>query len=178
MGAETWVVDSVHSSAEFAVSHMAISTYRGRFRQMAGKVVIDEEHPSKSSIEATVAVKSVDIEPGGLFDKLMGDEFFWVDKHPNLQFQSTQVERVDGTHWKVQGNLSIRGVSRPVELTVEDKGGGNNPFARKPMRSFHAHGELDRGEWGMKWNFPLDTGAKYLGEKVAIDLFIEVLKQG
>jgi polyisoprenoid-binding protein YceI len=178
MTASTWAIDAVHSSAEFSLEHLGVSTYRGRFRAVKGTVVLDDDSPANSSIEAAIDVRSVDVDDKKLFDSLMGGDFFDVERHPHITFKSAQVEKLGDTQWRAQGELTIRGVTRPIELTIEDKGGANNPFAKRPMRAFLAHGEIDRGEYELRWNVPLDNGGQYLGERVAIDLHIELLKQG
>lgn len=177
MGRTNWVVDAVHSAVEFEIAHMHVSTFKGRFARVEGTLALDEEHPSQSALQAAVEVKCIEVEDKGLYDRLMGDDFFSAEKHPQLLYRSTGVEKQDDTHWRVEGELTIRGITRPVPLTVEALGGGNHPFARVPMKAFRATGELNRADYGMKWNAALDTGAAYLGEKVRISLQIELLRR-
>jgi len=172
-----WILDPAHTSVDFEVSHMHVSTFHGRFGTVAGTLVLDEATPANSSLEATVEAKSLEVRDPGLYGRLMGPDFFHAEQHPLLAYRSTKVERRDDTHWHVEGELSLRGVTRSVPLEVEALGGGNHPFARVPMKAFRAQGELDRGDYGMKWNAPLDTGAKYLGERVRIRLQVELLQR-
>lgn len=177
MSSTTWVVDPVHSAVEFEVAHMHVSTFKGRFGQMEGTLVLDEQNPSASSLQASAEAKSVEVKDPGLYDRLLSDDFFSAEKNPKLLYRSTKVEKRDATHWHVEGELTLRGVTRPVPLEVEALGGGNHPFARVPMKAFRARGELNRADFGMKWNAALDTGAAYLGEKVRLSLQIELLQR-
>lgn len=156
---------------------MHVSTYRSGFTKLSGKVTLDEENPSASSIEATIEAKSLATDPKTRFYEVMqGEEFFDSEKHPQLVFKSAAVSRSDATHWRADGTLSIRGVERPFGLDVEFIGEANQPFNKKRMRAFRATGSLDRRDYGMKWQATLDTGAAYLGEKIHITLIIELLK--
>ena len=177
MSETRWTVDTVHSAAEFEVQHMAISTYRNRFSAMAGTLLLDEDHPEATQLSATVEAKSLELAPGHFFDALMGADFFQAEAHPQFRFQSHSAQRTDAQHWTISGDLTLRGVTQPLTFEVVDLGGGNNPFAKKPMRAFTAEATLDRGSYGMKWNVPLDSGARYLGEKVTLRLHIELLRQ-
>lgn len=176
MSKTSWKIDPNHTSVEFAVAHMHVSTFRSRFGEVAGEVVLDLEDPASSSIEARVAVQSLQIREKGFYDKLMGPDFFAAEAHPQMTFRSTKVARLDDTRWRAEGELTLRGVAKPLTLEIEAQGGGNNPFARVPMQAFLATGTLDRAEWGMKWNVPLDIGKPYLGEQVQLRLQVELLK--
>lgn len=177
MAKTSYFIDAVHSQVAFSVPHLVISAYRNRFRKITGMVVLDEESPSASSVEAAVEVASIDVDDQGLRDKLLGDEFFGAQANPQMTFKSSEVTKVDAHHWKAKGDLSIHGITKPVELELEDLGGKNNPFAKRPMRGFLARGKINRGDYGMKWNVPLDTGEWYLGETVSLELQIELLRK-
>lgn len=172
-----WVIDPAHTSVDFEISHMHVSTFHGRFGVVAGTLRLDEEVPANSVLEAEVEAKSLEVRDPALYGRLMGEGFFAAEAHPKLVYRSTRVERRDDTHWRVEGTLTLRGVTHPVPLDVEALGGGNHPFARVPMRAYRAVGALDRGDYGMTWNAPLDTGAKYLGERVRISLQVELLQR-
>lgn len=177
MSATTWVLDSLHSSAEFELSHMSVSTYRGRFRVMTASLVLDEANPAQSKVSAEVEVRSIDVEPGPLLDRLLAEEFFDAAKHPTLRFESTRVEPTAPNRFRATGRLSIRGVEREVTFDFETLGTATHPFVQKPMKAFRGKATIDRGEFGMKWNAPLDTGAAYLGEQVSLTLNTEFLRQ-
>ncbi|MBL9039716.1 MAG: YceI family protein, partial [Archangium sp.] len=105
------------------------------------------------------------------------DQFFNAEKHPQLRFKSTKVAK-SGAEWTFTGTLTIAGITQPFELKAKELGERNHPFIGKPIRAFTATGALDRAAYGMKWNAPLDTGAAYLGERVTIELNIELVRAG
>lgn len=170
-----WNIDPVHTSAVFEVQHMQVSTYRSNFTRVSGTVMLDDEKPEASSIEARIDVKSIGIASGKLLEVMLGEQFFQADKHPELVFKSSTVEKTDATHWRAEGTLEMRGIARPFTLAIEELGRANHPFNKKPLRAFRASGELDRLDWGITWQAQLDTGAKYLGEKVTVSLQVELL---
>lgn len=173
----TWSIDPIHSRVEFGVSHMGITTFRGHFRTVEGTIQIDEENPANSSVTASILADSIDV-PGDRFQgHVKGDDFLKVGEYPALTFQSTNVERVDDTHWKINGGLTIRDVTRPVTLDTEYIGQAKHPFSGKTSAGFRASTEIDRGEYGITWNALLESGAKYVGEKVRITLEIEAVRQ-
>ena len=177
MTTTTWTVDNTHSSAEFEVQHLGISTYRSNFRTITGTLNLDE-NVDGSSLTASIEAKSIATENPGLKEKLLGEEFFWTEKHPSIEFKSTGFKKRDERHWTMTGQLTIRGVSRPIELDVMDRGTQVNPFFGKQVKSLRANGAINRGDFGLKWNAPLDTGGPYLGEQVKIELDVEMVKQG
>lgn len=175
--ATTYFIDAVHSQVAFSVPHLAISAYRNRFRKVSGLVTLDDQNPAASSLEASVEVASIDVDDPGLRDKLLSEEFFGAAANPQLTFKSKEVSKVDAKHWKARGELSMHGITHPLELEIEELGTKNNPFAKRPMRAFIARGKVNRGDYNMKWNVPLDSGEWYLGETVTLELQIEVLKK-
>lgn len=175
MSASQWNVDNLHSSATFEVQHMHISTYRGRFVGLGGKVVLDDENPGASSIEAFVDTKSFAAPQGKFYEILMGEDFFQADRHDKLLFRSNELTRADGKHWRAHGQLTMRGIEKPVTFELEDLGEANQPFNRVKMRAFKATARINRADWGITWNAQLDTGAAYLGETVTISLHVELL---
>ena len=173
----TWSIDPVHSTVEFAVSHMGITTFRGRFRTVAGTLNIDEESPANSSVIATIEAASIDV-PGDRFaGHMKGDDFLNVEHYPTLTFRSNEVERVDDTHWRVAGDLTIRDATRPVTFDTEYLGQAKHPFSGKTSAGFRAEAEIDRNDFGISWNALLESGAKYVGERVRIILDIEAVRQ-
>jgi len=154
---------------------MGFSVYRGKFKGVEGNVVLDPANLGTAQVEAKIDTRSVVAVGEGLYNAIVGKDFLQSDQHPHLIFKSTAVE----THSNgatLNGELTIRGVTRPVSLRVSPLGQGKNPFAQKQMLAFRAEGELDRGDYGIVWNVPLDNGGKYLGEKVRLVLNVELLQ--
>lgn len=173
----TWAIDPVHTSVEFGVQHLAISTYRGRFRTVEGTLRVDEANPANSSVEATIDAASIDITQDRFLGHVLSPDFLDAQSYPAITFRSTRVERVDDTHWNVTGDLTLHGQTQPVLLKTAFLGQATHPFSKKTVAAFHAEAEIDRGAFGLKWNVPLDTGAQYVGERVTITLHIEAIKQ-
>lgn len=154
---------------------MHISTYRSSFTGVSGDVVLDDENPAASSIQAQIDVRSLAVPAGRFQEVMLGADFFQAEQHPQLVFKSTRVERRDSAHWRAEGTLSIRGIEKPFALDIQAIGEANQPFNKVPMRAFRATGILDRTDYGITWQAALDTGAAYLGEKVIVTLNVELL---
>jgi polyisoprenoid-binding protein YceI len=172
----TWAIDQVHSSAEFAVQHLGISTFKGRFRHIEGRIHVDEQDWSRSSVEATIDVRSLDIVSDRLLGHLLTADFFDADQFPTITFKSTRVEKVDDSHWRVTGDLALHGETRPVTLDTEYHGQAVHPFSKRTVAAFTATTEINRGDFGLKWNVPLENGLQYVGEHVRISLYLEAVR--
>lgn len=176
-GVSTWTIDPTHTTVEFAVTHLSISTFKGRFRTVEGTLRIDEGNPANSSVTASIDATSLDVLGDRFQGHLKGEDFFQAEAHPRITFQSTGATKVDDSRWRIAGDLTIRGVTRPVVLDTEYLGQANHPFSGKTFAAFRATTEVDRGDFGIVWNAPLDSGAKYVGEQVRITLDIEAVRQ-
>jgi polyisoprenoid-binding protein YceI len=163
-------IDPKHSSVEFVVRHLMISKVRGRFDDVAGTITVAEV-PEDSSVEVTIGSGSVRTGEEQRDAHLRSGDFFDSDTHPQWTFASTAVAR-DGDQWKVTGDLTIRGVSRPVVLDVEFDGANRTPWGTTAI-GFSASTEIDREEWGLTYNQVLETGGVMVGKKVRIELQVE-----
>lgn len=172
----TYAIDPVHTNAEFAVKHMMVSTVKGVFRDVAGTVLIDEETPERSSVEATIATASVDTGVQMRDDDLRSANFFDAEGFPAMTFRSTSVERVDDENWKVRGDLSIRDVTKEVVLETEFGGRGPDAYGVERI-GFTAETSLSRKEFGLTYNAVLETGGVAVGDKVKVVLNIEAIRQ-
>jgi polyisoprenoid-binding protein YceI len=171
----TWSVDPVHSSIGFGVKHFGVSTFRGSFKDAAGSVVTEDD--GIRAIEGTVRVENLVTEEPQLTAHLHGEDFFDGDKHPELTFRSTSIEQTEDGKLRVSGDLTIRGATRPVELVAELEGAGDDPYGNTRL-GISATGAIDRSDWGITWNAPpLASGALAVGERVALTLHVEAVKQ-
>jgi polyisoprenoid-binding protein YceI len=173
----TWQIDPVHSTVEFAVTHMPFSMFHARFREIEGAITIDEADPTNSSVTATITTASIDVIGERFQSVLRGEDFFDTARWPEITFRSTRVEQVIGDTWNVTGDLTIRDVTREVTLDTRYGGQGKHPVSGRTLAGFHAETEIDRRDFGMTWNRLLETGAPYLGTHVRITLDIEAVKQ-
>ena len=171
----TWTIDPAHSSAEFAVKHLMVSTFKGNFRSLEGTVHLDEDNPASSSVVASVDVASVDTQNPERDAHLRSDDFFNADLYPKMTFRSTRVEQVGEKNWKVIGDLTIRDVTKEVVLDTEYEGRIVDPWSSERI-GFAARTELSRKEFGVRWNTLLESGGVVVGDKVRIGLNIEIVR--
>ena len=173
----TWTIDPVHSSVEFSLDYMGFSTYRTGFRALEGSLEFDVARPDASSVNASIPVASVDVTNERLMSRLMDADLLGGHDHPTITFKSTRIEALDPTHWKVTGDLTIHGVTRPVVLDTRYLGEAKHPFSKKMAAAFRAETAIDRRDFGVTWNAAMETGGAYLGERVRISLAILALRQ-
>ncbi len=168
----TWQLDPTHSSVEFSVKHMMMTTVRGRFKDVQATLRGDRDHPDDAGVEATIDVKSIDTGVGDRDAHLRGADFFDADNHPNITFRSTRIDgdppKQEGDKFRVVGELTIRDSSMEVVLDCEYEGRGTDPWG-KTRAGFNFRTELDRREWGLKWNQALETGGVLVANKVRIE---------
>jgi polyisoprenoid-binding protein YceI len=171
----TWSIDAVHSSIGFGVKHFGVSTFRGNFSGAAGSLVTDGGEIR--SINGTVKIENLATEEPQLTGHLHSEDFFDAPNHPEITFASTEIETVDADKLRITGDLTIRGVTRPVELDAEIEGAGDDPYGNTRL-GITATGAVDRSDWGITWNAPpLANGALVVGERVALTLHVEAIKQ-
>jgi polyisoprenoid-binding protein YceI len=175
--ASTWTIDPVHSTVEFGLKYMTISIYKARFRQVEGAITVDEAHPEQGSAEAAIDVKSVDTLNDHLTGRMFDPDFFDAEKHPQITFRSTGVQKVDDQHWKIRGDLTIKDTTKQVVLDTVYHGQATHPFSGKSVAAFTATTAIDRGDFDLKWNAAMDAGAQYLGERVQITLDVNAIRQ-
>jgi polyisoprenoid-binding protein YceI len=167
----TYDIDKAHSSVEFVARHLMITKVRGRFGEFSGSIDVAEV-PEESSVEVTIDASSIQTDQDQRDTHLRSEDFLHVEKHPTLHFKSTKVELVDGEHWTVTGDLTLRGVSRPVVLDVQFEGANVSPWGTRAV-GFSASTEINREDWGLTWNQVLETGGAVVGKKVRIELNVE-----
>jgi polyisoprenoid-binding protein YceI len=172
----TWTIDPVHSIAEFSVKHMVIATVKGRFRSLSGTLTVDEANPANSRVEASIDVASIDTGDPQRDAHLRSDDFFNAERFPQMTFRSTRVEHVEDDRWKVYGDLTIRDITREVVLDTEFDGRTVGLYG-KEVAAFTATTELNRKDFGLRWNALLETGGAVVGDRVRVTLHIEAVRQ-
>lgn len=171
----TYVIDTSHSELTFSARHMMVSKVRGRFSDVEG-VIHFAEDPLDSTVEITIAVASVDTGTADRDAHLTSPDFFDAATYPTITFRSTRVSDVKGDAFTLEGELTVRDVTRPVSFTVTYNGVGKNPWGATVV-GFEGRFELDREEFGLTWNQALETGGVLVGKIVTIDLAIEAAAQ-
>jgi polyisoprenoid-binding protein YceI len=173
----TWQIDPNHSSAQFAVRHLTISTVRGAFTKVSGTVQLDDKDISKSSVDVTIDAASVDTRVENRDKDLRSDHFFDVAKYPTISFKSTKVEQVEPGKLKVTGDLTIHGVTKPVVLDVDGPTAPvKDPWGNQ-RAAVNATTKINRQDFGVKWNATMDGGGVVVGDDVAITIDAEIVKK-
>jgi polyisoprenoid-binding protein YceI len=171
-----WKIDPAHSSAQFSVRHMAISTVRGAFSKVTGAIVLDDKDITKSTVDVTIDVTTVDTREPGRDKDLRSDHFFDVDHFPTMTFKSKKVEQVAPGKLKVTGDLTIRGTTKEVALDVEGPTAPvKDPWGNQ-RAAVNATAKINRQDFGVKWNATMDNGGLVVGDDVNITIDVEMIK--
>lgn len=170
--AGTWTIDPVHSDVSFTVRHMVVSKVRGFFRKFEGTLVTGES-AEQSSVTATIYLDSIDTNQEQRNEHIKSADFFEVETYPTMTYQSTGV-RQDGDDWIVDGDLTLKGVTRQVPLKLELNGFGPDAYGGY-RAGFSAKTEIDRKDFNVNFNATLETGGLVVSDKVTIALEIEAV---
>ena len=168
--AGVWNIDTSHTTVNFSVRHMMVSKVRGKFATFGGTIVIAED-PTASTLEASVDMASVDTGDAGRDEHLRTSDFFDIQTHPTMTFTSTSITP-SGGDYELAGDLTIRGVTRPVTFELELGGVGTDPWGNT-RAGFTATTTINRKDWGLEYNAVLEGGGVLIGEKVTIELDVE-----
>jgi len=170
-----WKIDPDHSVAAFAIRHMMVVNIRGLFNNISGTIDLDPVDISRSSVEVTIEAASLTTGNKKRDEHLLTQDFFEISKYPLIVFKSTGVEKTGNNTGRVTGNLTLHGVTRPVKLDVEYSGPVKGPAAMggETTMGFRTSVVIDRSDYGMEWNVPLEDGGLMLSKDVELNLEIE-----
>jgi len=172
----TWSIDPVHSVAEFKVKHMMISNVKGHFSKITGSLTIDEVGHANSQVEASLDAASIETRDAQRDAHLKSEDFFHVEKFPTLTFRSTSIKRDGNGELSVEGDLTIRGVTRKVVFAVD----GPTPATKDPWGNtrigISATTKVNRKDFGLVWNAALEAGGILVGDEVTIALDVQFTK--
>lgn len=169
--AGSFTLDPAHSKTSFVAKHMMVSKVRGHFADLTGSLTIAED-PTQSGVEVTIKPASITTGADDRDNHLRSADFFDVENFPELTFRSTAVTSIDENEFVLAGDLTIRGVTKPVELKAAFEGLGVNPWGVQVL-GFSATTQIDREDWGLTWNAALETGGVLVGKKVTIEIDAE-----
>lgn len=175
-GVSTWSIDASHTTVEFAVKHMMVATTKGRFTGVSGTIQIDDQDLSRSKVEVEIDASTISTGDPNRDGHLKSGDFLEVETHPKLTFVSSRVTPKGGDDYEVEGDLTIRGVTKPVTLKVEKLGGGKTPFGTE-IQAYEAKTKINRKDFGLTWNVAIETGGLLVGDEVKISIDTEVIKQ-
>ncbi len=170
-----WAIDPAHSSIEFAVKHMVITTVRGTFGTFEADLQVDEADLARSRATFRIDAASIDTRQPDRDNHLRSADFFDVANHPTITFTTTAIERTGSGTYRITGDLTIRGVTRPVTFEAEAHGPAKNPFG-KTVVAVSVSGKINRKDWGLTWNAPLEAGGLLVGDEVRINADFELVK--
>jgi polyisoprenoid-binding protein YceI len=173
----TWQIDPAHSAAQFAVKHLAISTVRGAFTSVKGTVQFDDKDITKSSVDVTIEVNSVDTRQPDRDKDLRSDHFFDAEHFPTITFKSKRVEQVSPGKLKISGDLTIHGITKEVVLDVDGPTAPvKDPWGNQRM-AINATTKINRQDFGVKWNATMDNGGVVVGDEVSITIDAEMVQK-
>ena len=169
----TWNIDPVHSSVGFVARHLMVSKVRGRFNKFSGTLTIAED-PLKSKVEASAEVASISTGDETRDGHLKSADFFDLEKYPTIDLVSTGIDK-DGDDYVLHTNLTVNGVTKPVDFELEFEGVSPDPWGGT-RAGFEAETEISRKDWGLEWNMVLETGGLVIGDKVKIEIDAQAVK--
>lgn len=172
----TWQIDPAHSHIAFAARHMMISKVRGRFENFSGNINFDENNPTASTVKVEIDAASINTRVEDRDNHLRSADFLDVENHPTLTFVSKRVEVAGDNSGKLIGDLTIRDVANEVVLDVTYAGQAKSPWGMTSA-GFSASTKINRKDWGLEWNTPLETGGVLVGDIITIDIELEMVKQ-
>lgn len=171
-----WKIDNAHSQINFSVRHMMVSNVRGRFDQFSGTVEFNEKDISRSHVEVQIDAASINTREPQRDGHLKSPDFLNAEKYPYITFKSTRMEKLDESHGRIYGDLTIRDITRPVVLDVEYAGQGKNPYGMT-IAGFEAATKINRKDWNLTWNVSLETGGFLVGDEIKIEIELEIIRQ-
>jgi polyisoprenoid-binding protein YceI len=170
----TWAIDPGHAEVGFVGRHIGLTKVRGRFTGVAGTITIAEE-PAESHVEVEIDMVSVSSGDQSRDDHLRSADFFDVEHHPTARYRSTTVA-ISGTSGTMDGELTIKGITRPVRLDVDYLGHAADPWGND-RAVFNATGKLNREDWGLTWNILLEAGGLLVSKEITLELEVELIHQ-
>ncbi|GID97584.1 YceI family protein [Amorphoplanes digitatis] len=173
--AGVYELDAAHKRVGFVVRHLMVSKVRGNFAEATATITIGED-PLQSSVVASIATASVQTGQADRDNHLRTGDFFEAEKYPTMEFRSTGIKSHEGAEFVLDGELTIKGVTKPVELLVEFEGAATSPYGQSVF-GFSATTEIDREDWGLTYNMALESGGVMIGKKVKIEIEGEAILQ-
>lgn len=176
MAKTKWLLDPTHSELQFKIKHLMISNVSGALKNFQVEVETEEEDFSTAKIRLAAEMDSISTNNEQRDAHLRNSDFFEVEKYPELKFKSTKIEKTDSDIFALHGELTLKGITKPVKLNVEFNGTAKDPWGGE-RAGFVVTGKINRADWGISFNSALETGGVVLGEEVKISSEIELVKQ-
>jgi polyisoprenoid-binding protein YceI len=168
-------IDHTHSRVGFTVRHAMVTNMRGAFGEFEGRLHLDGSDPSKSTAELVIKVASINSAQAARDEHLLNDDFLAAETYPEITFRSTSAEAVDAETYRMRGDLTIKGVTRPVSIDLEFNGTAVDPYGLTRV-GFEGTATINRSEWGLTYNAALETGGVLIGEKIKLTFDVSAVK--
>jgi polyisoprenoid-binding protein YceI len=171
----TYAIDPSHSRIGFVARHAMVTKVRGSFNEFEGTGYFDAENPANSHLELTIQAASIDTRSADRDGHLRGNDFFDMETYPTITFTSTAVDKVDDDTYRVTGDLTIKGVTKPVSVDFEYAGTAVDPFGNTRL-GLEGSVVINRKDWGVNWNAALEAGGVLVSEKVTLEFEVSAIK--
>jgi len=171
----TYVIDPTHSRIGFVARHAMVTKVRGSFNEFEGSGYFDAENPANSEVRLTIQAASIDTRNADRDAHLKSNDFFDMDTYPEIVFESTSVEQLDTENYRVAGDLTIKGVTKPVTVDFEYTGTAVDPYQNQRI-GFEGRTTVNRKDWGVNWNAALEAGGVLVSEKVTLEFEVSAIR--
>ncbi len=171
----TYKIDPSHSRIGFVARHAMVAKVRGSFNEFEGSGYFDVEDPAKSHLELTIKAASIDTRNPDRDAHLKSNDFFSMDEYPEIKFVSTRVEAAGGGSYHVTGDLTVKGVTKPVTFELEYTGEATDPYGNRRI-GFEGSTTINRKDWGVNWNVALEAGGVLVSEKVTLEVEVSAIR--
>ncbi|KUN79581.1 YceI family protein [Streptomyces griseoruber] len=168
-------IDPAHSTIGFVARHAMVTNVKGKFNDFTGSLHLDGTDPSRSTASLDVKMESIDTGSADRDGHLKSADFFKTDEFPAMTFRSTSAEALGGDDYRITGDLSILGVTKPITIDLEFNGSAKDPFGNE-RAGFEGKAEILRSEWGLTWNAALETGGVLVSDKIKLNFDISAIK--
>ena len=171
----TYAIDASHSRVGFVARHAMVTKVRGSFNEFEGSGYFDADHPEKSHLELVIEAASIDTRNADRDGHLRSNDFFAMDEYPQIAFRSTSVEQTGDAEYRVTGDLTLKGVTKPVTVDFDYAGAAVDPFGNQRI-GLEGTTTINRKDWGVTWNAPLETGGVLVSEKVTLEFEVSAVR--
>ncbi|MER6673544.1 YceI family protein [Streptomyces sp. NPDC000983] len=168
-------IDAAHSTLGFTARHAMVTNVKGKFLDFSGSLTLDGSDPSRSSASIDVKMDSIDTGSADRDGHLKSADFFRTEEHPVMTFRSTKAEALGGDDYRLTGDLTILGTTKPLTIDLEFNGSAKDPFGNERV-GFEGKAEILRSEWGLTWNAALETGGVLVSDKIKLNFDISAIR--
>ncbi|ESU23254.1 hypothetical protein FEDK69T_14080 [Flavobacterium enshiense DK69] len=176
MATTKWTIDPTHSEIGFKVKHMMFTNVSGKFLTYDANIITEGDDFTKSTIEFSADINSVDTRNADRDNHLKSPDFFDAENHPTMTFKTSSFTKASGENYEIAGDLSLRGITKFVKLPVEFSGLMTDPWGNTKA-GFTINGKINRKDWGLNWNSALEAGGVLVGEEVKLEIELQFVKQ-